>query len=122
MSRYAMLIVGQDVPYAELPEGEVDTTMAEIDAWFTKWSAAGKVVPGGAELNDASMAKTVRAAAGGPPVITDGPYAELKEYIGGVVYLEADDIDDAVAIASEWPRLQPGSMMTAVEVRPIIQR
>lgn len=117
-----MLIVGQDVMYGELPEGEVDATMAEIDAWFTKWSAAGKIVPGGAELNDAAQAKTVRATADGPPVITDGPYAELKEYIGGVVYLEADDIDEAAAIASEWPRLRPDSMMTAVEVRPIIER
>jgi hypothetical protein len=122
VTRYAMLIVGQDVPYAELPEGEVDTTMAEIGAWFEKWSAAGKIVPGGVELNDASMAKTVRAVADGPPVITDGPYAELKEYIGGVVYLEADDIDEAAAIASEWPRLHPDSMMTAVEVRPVIER
>jgi hypothetical protein len=122
VTRYAMLIVGQDVPYAELPEGEVDTTMAEIDAWFEKWSAAGKIVPGGAELNDASLAKTVRTTGDGPPVITDGPYAELKEYIGGVVYLEADDIDEAAAIASEWPGMRPDSMMTAVEVRPVIQR
>jgi hypothetical protein len=117
--RYAMLIVGEDVAPAE---GEFDAVMSEIDAWYTKWAAAGKIVPGGAELNDAASAKTVRGVADGKPVITDGPYAELKEYIGGVIYLEAADIDEAALIASEWPRLHPNSMMTAVEVRPIIER
>lgn len=117
--RYVMLIVGEEQPPAE---DEFEATMAEIDAWYEKWSAAGKIVPGGAELNDASTAKTVRGSADGKPVITDGPYAELKEYIGGVIYLEAADIDEAAAIASEWPRLSPASMMTAVEVRPVIER
>lgn len=117
--RYVMLIVGEEQP---LDEGEFEATMAEIDAWYTKWSEAGKIVPGGAELNDGATAKTVRGTADGKTVITDGPYAELKEYIGGIIYLEAADIDEAAAIASEWPRLRPDSPMTAVEVRPVIER
>jgi hypothetical protein len=39
-------------------------------------------------------------------VVTDGPYVESKEILGGFVILEAADIDEAVAIASEWPSLE----------------
>jgi hypothetical protein len=52
-------------------------------------------------------------------VVTDGPYLELKEVVGGFVVLEADDIDQAVAIAAEWPSLGRSS---SIEVRPIMER
>jgi hypothetical protein len=53
-------------------------------------------------------------------MVTDGPYLELKEVVGGVVFLAADDLDDAVSVAATWPGLRsPG---TSVEVRPVIQR
>ena len=49
--------------------------------------------------------------------MTDGPYLELKEVVGGFVLLEAEDIDEAVAIAAEWPL----SGATSIEVRPVIE-
>jgi len=63
-------------------------------------------------------AKTIRAAADGKPVVTDGPYLELKEVVGGFIVLETEDIDEAVAIAATWPSLT-GS--TSIEVRPVME-
>jgi hypothetical protein len=52
-------------------------------------------------------------------VVTDGPYLELKEVIGGFVLLEADSIEEAVEVASTWPR---SAGMTSIEVRPVLAR
>lgn len=115
-----MLICGEENPSVEPSQAEFDVTMAEIQAWSEKW--ADKIVDGGAELQPSTTAKTVRTDGAGRTLITDGPYAELKEVVGGVIFLECADIDEAAAIAAEWPRIRPDSWMTAVEVRPVIQR
>lgn len=112
--RYAMLICGDE---AEWAAHDADGAMKEIHAWFEKWDAAGKIAKGGAELDSVTKAKTVRPGPAGP-VITDGPYLELKEVVGGVVFLDADDIDEAAAIASGWPLRGSAS----VEVRPVVER
>jgi hypothetical protein len=52
-------------------------------------------------------------------VVTDGPYLELKEVLGGFLILEADDIDEAVALAAGWPVLRGSS---SIEVRPCLDR
>ena len=51
-------------------------------------------------------------------VVTDGPYVEAKEFLGGFVILEAESWDEAVAMASEWPSLstQPNAMVTIQQV------
>ena len=78
--------------------------MKQIYGWFERWQPTGKIADGGAELQRRDTAKTVRAGADGGPVVTDGPYLELKEVIGGFVMLECDDIDEAARIAATWPR------------------
>src|SRR3712207_3598943 len=108
--KFAMLICGPDTPSTEFSQDE----MREIYAWFEKWGQAGKIADAGVELDASRKAKTVRYGEGGAPVVTDGPYLELKEVVGGVVVLEADDIDDAVSVASTWP----GGPGVSVEVRP----
>jgi hypothetical protein len=80
---------------------------------------AGKVADGGVELQPKHTAKTIRRGTGGAPVVTDGPYVELKEVIGSIVMLECDSIDEAVRVASEWP--WSGGMNT-IEVRPVMVR
>jgi hypothetical protein len=109
--KFAMLICGPDTPSTDSSPDE----MREVYAWFEKWGAAGKIADGGVELDASRTAKTVRYS-DGAPVVTDGPYLELKEVVGGVVILEADDIDDAVAVAGTWP----GGPGVSVEVRPTI--
>jgi hypothetical protein len=116
--RYVMMICGDESNWLppKLPEGLMD----EVAAWWDAWHAAGKVLPGGAELQPTSTAKTVGRGPDGQPVVTDGPYLELKEVVGGFIHLDADDIDDAVGVAATWPGI--AAVGDRIEVRPITGR
>jgi len=114
--KYAMLIRGDENEGAEVDSPTRDEGMKEVYAWFEKWGPTGKIADGGAELDATRTAKTIRPGATGP-VVTDGPYLELKEVLGGVVFLNADSIDDAVAVAATWPLWGSSS----IEVRPVIE-
>ncbi len=87
-----------------------------------KWEALfGELGPTGAlgfgaELESPRDAKTVRVR-DGETLVTDGPYAESKELIGGLMELEADDLDAAIAIAARIPVAFYGS----VELRPVVE-
>jgi len=116
--RYVMLICGDESEWDSQTPAELEASMDRIGAWFEKWQTAGHIAGGGEELDSVNNAKTVRPGPDGP-VVTDGPYLELKEVIGGFLVLEADDIDQAVAIAAEWPSLVGSS---SVEVRPVMDR
>jgi hypothetical protein len=70
-------------------------------------------VVGGAELATTSTATTVRVR-DGERLVTDGPYAEVKEALGGYFILECDSIDEACRLAAEIPAAEHG----AIEVRP----
>ena len=74
-------------------------------------------VVGGAELQSVKTATTVRVR-DGDTLVTDGPYAEVKEALGGFFILEGDSIDDACQVAAQIP----GAAHGAVEVRPIYVR
>lgn len=114
--RYAMLICGDESEWDAQSPAEMEQAMDRIQAWVDKWKSAGNLLPGGEELDSVRSAKTIRRGPDGP-VVTDGPYLELKEVVGGITFLEAADIDEAVAIAATWPIR--GS--TSVEVRPVIE-
>jgi hypothetical protein len=117
--RYAMLICEDPDLWDNASPEENEAAMKEIYAWFEKWGAAGKIADGGAELQHPRTARTARRDDRGV-VVTDGPYLELKEVVAGVVFLQADDLDDAMAVAATWPALSFPS--TSVEVRPVVAR
>ncbi|RZQ63199.1 YciI family protein [Amycolatopsis suaedae] len=115
--RYAMLVCG-DMSAWEKRVAEVGPRDGEeLGAWFAKWGAAGKLAEGGAELEHPRTAKTVRLGGDGGLAVSDGPYVELKEVVGGVILLEAADIDEATTIAATWPGVVNG--IATVEVRPV---
>lgn len=118
--KYLMLLVGDEAAWFDADQASVQAAMNEVLAWMEKWEAAGKIAEGGAELDRSTKAKTVSRGPDGRPTVTDGPYLELKEVIGGVIMLEADDIDDAVAVAATWPGISRNG--ERVEVRPVMQR
>jgi hypothetical protein len=97
------------------------TQMAQSDqtAEFQAYSAFGQefapAIKGGNALQPTPTAKTVRVQ-NGKSLVTDGPFAETKEQLGGYYLVEATDIDAAAAIASKIPAARSGS----VEVRPIM--
>jgi hypothetical protein len=72
------------------------------------------VMVGGEELASPRDATTVRVQ-GGDTLVTDGPYAEVKEALGGLFVLEVDSMDEAIEYASKIPGAEHG----AVEVRPL---
>lgn len=65
-------------------------------------------------LQSATTASTVQVR-GGKTMVTDGPFAETKEQLGGFFLIEATDFDEAVRIASKWPSARFGT----IEVRPV---
>jgi len=90
--------------------------MPAIERWFGEHRQAGRIV-GGDQLRGGRTATTVRWN-GGKPVVTDGPFIEGKETIGGYAILEVPDLDTAIAIARTWPSPQHH----LVEIRPIVER
>jgi hypothetical protein len=74
-------------------------------------------VVAGAELQSTGTATTVRVR-NGDRLVTDGPYAEVKEALGGFFILQCDSIDEACRLAAEIPAAEHG----AVEVRPVYVR
>src|SRR2546428_11772415 len=97
----------------ELEGGARGEAMADYEKsgqWFEKYTKAGKVV-GGEELQGPSTATTV-SRKNGKIVVTDGPFIESKEVIGGFALIEVSDLDEALAMAKEWPGTG--------EIRPVI--
>jgi hypothetical protein len=117
--RYLMLACGKPEEWEQGTAEASEAEMQEIIAWAEKWIASGKVQVG-AELEDPAKAKTVRLDGEGRPMVTDGPYIELKEIIGGFSFIDAESMEEAVAIAATFPSLKafPGN---SVEVRPLIE-
>jgi hypothetical protein len=95
------------------PHSEDEATHRDISALNTEMKAAGVVVFVGG-LDSPSKAKAVRLNPGGKTLITDGPYIETKEHIGGFWVLEAADMDAAL----EWGRKAAVACRAPVEVRP----
>jgi hypothetical protein len=100
------------------PEEAQAARAEEVPKWEALFSELGPtgVLGFGAELDVPSTAKTVRVR-DGETLITDGPFAESKEQIGGVVELTCDDLDQAIAIAARIPVV----FRASVELRPVIE-
>jgi hypothetical protein len=71
---------------------------------------------GGDQLTDTPAATTVRIREG-QQLVTDGPFAETKEQLGGYFIVDVDDLDTAIELAAKIPGARHGS----IEVRPIIE-
>jgi|SRR5580698_6903705 hypothetical protein len=97
------------------PSVETEAMIQEIHALNREMMAAGvrKFAYG---LSPASSAKSLRAQPDGKVLITDGPYLETKEHIGGFWVLETASLDDALA----WGRKAVVACRAPVEVRPIL--
>ena len=99
------------------PSTVTEAMMEEIHALNREMIAAG-VRKFACGIAPASNAKTVRKQSDGKVLVTDGPYTETKEHIGGFYVLEAADLDEALA----WGRKAVVACRAPVEVRPILFR
>jgi hypothetical protein len=99
------------------PAVETEAMSRDIDVLNEEMIAAGvRIFAGG--LSAARNAKSLRAQPSGKVLITDGPYLETKEHIGGFWILEAADLDEALA----WGRKAAVACRAPVEVRPVLGR
>jgi hypothetical protein len=118
--RYAMLIYSDQEPRFELSEEEAaKATEESLPKWYALMDELGKADPDykGKELDDIRTAKTVRVR-DGEVLVTDGPFAETKEQIGGFFDINLPDLDSALEFAAKIPTAEAGS----VEVRPVVER
>jgi hypothetical protein len=96
--------------WAKASTEEKRAEIVKVEAWFREHAALGRI-QGGAEMGDPSTAKTIRRG-----VVTDGPFLETKELLGGFILIKAPDWETALEIAGGWPSLAWED--DAVEIRP----
>lgn len=113
--KYVMLIGGPVDGWDEVDEEQAGAEMEQITAWMEKQGAAGAIAFPGYQLDSPATARTISPGADGSAIVTDGPYVEAKEALGGFVVLETETVDQAVEAASEWVRINPSWV---VELRP----
>ncbi len=110
MNEFVFLYRGGMSDGAQPSPKEMEAIMQRWQAWFAKLGEEGKLKDWGAPLQREGK----HVAAGG--VITDGPFSEGKEIIGGYSIIKAADLSEAAAIAKGCPTFDTGG---SVEVRPI---
>jgi hypothetical protein len=112
--KYLAIIYNDESLYANASPEDVGAVFAAHGEFGEAAGKAGVFV-GGEGLQGTSSATTVRVR-DGERMLTDGPYAETKEQIGGYYLLDCKDLDDALNWASRIPEAKSG----AIEVRPVM--
>jgi hypothetical protein len=92
---------------------EIQEAYKRVGEWFGQHTQSGKLY-GGEELKGTNTATTVRQR-GGKITVTDGPFSESKEAIGGYALVDVRDLDEAIAIAKSWP------VLSTIEIRPLVE-
>ena len=118
--KYMLLIHQGDTPTPRDPEAWGKLSEDDQKAVYADYMAINQTegVSPGLQLDEPETATTVRVE-DGKTLTTDGPFAELKEAIGGFMFFEADDLDAAIELAARIPAARLGG---AIEVRPVVER
>ena len=111
MKQYLLSIIQPDG--APPPPHVLEPIMRNVTAFREELKASGAWVFSGG-LHPPSAATVVRASAEGEVLMTDGPFAEGKEHIGGICIIQAEDLDAALA----WARKAAKATTLPIEVRP----
>ena len=117
--KYMLLIHQGTAATPQSPDEWASLSEDEQTAVYTAYNAINETpgVSPGVQMQPPETATTVRVQ-DGTTLITDGPFAEIKEAIGGYLFFEADDLDAAIELASRIPAARMGG---AVEVRPLVE-
>ena len=113
--QYMLLIYDDEKKFADMPEAESKKIFGEYMEFTESVRASGHLRAGDA-LQPTHTATTVRVR-DGKTLATDGPFAETREQLGGYYLVEAENLDEAIAIAARIPSARIGS----IEVRPVMQ-
>jgi hypothetical protein len=112
--KYMLMCCIDEKAWTQLPDSEMHRIMQEYGALIQNLVTSGQF-RGGGQLRSTSSATTVRMKSG-KLALTDGPFAETKEQLGGYHLVECRDLDEALSIAARIPTLPAGG---AIEVRPL---
>ena len=111
--KYLLMIYGDEAAMGRASEADRNTMFAAYGAYTGAMRAAGAMVSG-ERLHPSASATTVRIKDGKTSVL-NGPYAEIKEQLGGYYLIEAPDLDAAIS----WAARCPGASAGAMEIRPV---
>jgi hypothetical protein len=117
--KYMLLIHHGDAPTPNDPQAWARLSEPEQQAVYRDYQAVS-ATPGvtpGVQMEDAEVATTVRVE-DGSTLVTDGPFVEMKEALGGYLFYEAEDLDAAIELAAQIPAARLGG---AIEIRPIVE-
>ncbi|MGB8651582.1 MAG: YciI family protein [Mycobacteriales bacterium] len=112
MAQYLVLIYGDEKAFEEGGQGLWDEVMKGHNDFGAEH---GPAIAGGNALQPTSTATSIRKESSGEFVVTDGPFLETKEALGGYYLIEAQDLDEAIAVAKKIPAPAGG-----LEVRPVM--
>jgi hypothetical protein len=108
-----LLLIATEPPTSPPTDAEWAAMLAEYDA-FGRWAGEKGWILGGEALEDVTTATTV-SVRDGRRIVTDGPFAETKEHLGGYYVIDVPSLDDAIEAASRLP----GARFGRIEIRPI---
>ena len=114
MAQYLLLIYGDESAMAEATEDDLARMMKDYGA-YTQWLVDQGWMLGGDALHDTTQATSVRIQ-DGERIVTDGPFAETREQLGGYYLIDVPNLDDAIEAAGRCPGAERGTM----EIRPIM--
>ena len=112
--KYLCTIYGEEGQWSNATPEQMGQVMAAYNAFSEEAGAAG-VILGGEGLEPTSSATTIRVR-DGERILSDGPFAETKEQLGGFYLLECNSLDEAI----DWAAKIPGAATGSVEVRPVM--
>ena len=113
--KFLLMCCSDETKIEALPKPEKDELMEQMGAYCEALHKSGHLIVG-EPLESVQTAMTVRILHGRASV-TDGPFAETKEQLGGFFLIQARDLNEAIQVASRFPSVRYGSM----EVRPVRQ-
>lgn len=113
MTQYLYLIYGDEAEQAKATPEDWQMMMKAHGEFSDQVAKLGGTIVGGEALQPTSTATTVRGQLSGATTVTDGPFSETKEALGGYYLIEAKDLDEAISFAKILPT------SGCVEVRPI---
>ena len=114
MAQYMYLIFGDEAQMANATQEDWALMLKAHNEFQEQVTKLGGTIAAGEALAPSPAATTVRGQSTGSPSVTDGPFAETKEALGGFYLIDAKDLDQAIAFAKLLPT------NGGVEVRPVI--
>lgn len=115
--QFMLMCCIEEARWLALSEPEREAVMADYRSWITGLQRTGQH-RASEKLASSPAARTLRVR-DGRPVVTDGPFAETKEQLGGFHIVDCGDVDEALTIACRIPTLRVGG---TIEVRPLESR